>query len=149
MKLLQAIQQSKPFKDAREHVVVNIKYTHSWLVNEQKKHLDCFGITEKQYNILRILKGSDDSLSTADIRDRMIDKMSDVSRIVDRMDSKQLVKKSSRPEDRRKINVTITEQGIALLEKMNKEVIGEFQNMINLDQNEADTLNKLLDKLRS
>lgn len=149
MELLKALKQTKPFSDSREKVIVNVKYTNSWLINKQKEYLDCFGITEKQYNILRILKGSKEAMSTSDIRERMIDKMSDVSRIVDRMELKALIVKSSRSEDKRKINVTITDAGLTLLEKIAKESLGEFKNLINLDSQEIDILNTLLDKLRS
>src|SRR5262249_52908419 len=113
------------------------------------KIFDQFDITQQQFNILRILRGAGTPLSTLQIRQRMLDKMSDTSRIVDRLIKKGLVKKNICKEDRRLVDVIITEKGKKLLEKIdsrNEEMDGIFKNLTATD---AKTLNQLLDKLRN
>ncbi|MEL6843762.1 MAG: helix-turn-helix domain-containing protein, partial [Bacteroidota bacterium] len=86
------IKQKNPFKTAKERAIVNLLFTTSWLIAEQKKTFKPFGITLQQFNVLRILRGQyPDPISTSDIRDRMLDRMSDVSRIVNRLVKKRLV----------------------------------------------------------
>jgi len=102
-----------------------------------------------QYNILRILRGSEVPLSTLQIRERMLDKMSDTSRIVDRLIVKELVAKSTCPTDKRLVDITLTDKGHALVEKLdqlNDQIDGLLKGVT---ENEAKTINEILDKLRS
>jgi DNA-binding MarR family transcriptional regulator len=103
----------------------------------------------QQFNILRILRGAVTPISTLQIRERMIDKMSDTSRIVDRLVVKELVKKNICPSDKRLVDVSITSKGKKLLSKFDDTayINGEFCN--SLSSYEAKELNKLLDKLRA
>ena len=118
-------------------------------MNEQIKQLfDQFDITPQQFNILRILRGAGEPLSTLQIRQRMLDKMSDTSRIVDRLLKKALVKKITCKADRRLVDVTISEKGLKLLEKMDRHETDMDAVFKNLTDAEAKTLNKLLDKVR-
>jgi DNA-binding MarR family transcriptional regulator len=108
------------------------------------------GITHQQYNILRILRGSaPEPLSTLQIRERMLDKMSDTSRIVDRLVTKELVKKETCPSDKRLVDVTITDKGQKLLKKLDTTADKIDDIMSTLSDNEAETLSDLLDKIRS
>jgi DNA-binding MarR family transcriptional regulator len=106
-------------------------------------------ITSQQFNILRILRGAGKPISTLQIRQRMLDKMSDTSRIVDRLVTKGFVKKNVCENDKRLVDVSITDKGKKLLEKLDKSSDEMDAVMSNLTDVEAKTLNKLLDKIRS
>ena len=81
------------FRNKQNKAMVNIMFTHAWMVDHIKNFVKSENITPQQYNILRILRGAGEPLSTLQLRERMLDKMSDTSRIVERMVSKGLVQK--------------------------------------------------------
>ncbi len=142
------INQRK-FRNEFQKASINLIYTYNWANEQAKQFFEQHEITPQQFNILRILRGAGEPLSTLQIRQRMLDKMSDTSRIVDRLIIKALVKKVVCKSDRRLVDVTITEKGLKLLEKMDlhqDELDGIFKN---LSEEEASTLNKLLDKVRN
>src|ERR1700682_5938014 len=115
-------------------------------MNEQKKLIfDQYEITAQQFNILRILRGAGTPLSTLQIRQRMLDKMSDTSRIVDRLIKKELVKKSICKSDRRLVDIVISEKGKKILEKL--DACSEQMDAVfkNLSMPDARKLNQLLD----
>lgn len=149
MSLQKDIHQLRDFRNEYQKAIVNIVFTHNWLTEKMKSYLDKEDITPQQYNILRILRGSSPNpLSTLQIRERMLDKMSDTSRIVDRLVVKDLVKKTSCKSDKRLVDVVITDKGRKLLEKLDLHS-DDMDGMIsNLSETEAKTLNKLLDKAR-
>ncbi|NNE26906.1 MAG: MarR family transcriptional regulator [Saprospiraceae bacterium] len=149
MNLEQEIKQVKPFNSPYQRAGVNILYTHNWLVSKMNVHFEGFKVTRKQYNILRILKGAGKPVSTAYIRERMLDKNSDVSRIVDRMFERGIINKAVCPSDKRLVDVELTESGLKLLEEINKEIEGMDEIFHNLDLEEIELLNTLLDKIRS
>ena len=147
MTLEKDINQTR-FRNEHQKATVNIIYTNNWLMERIARILDASGITSQQYNILRILRGAGQPLSTSQIRQRMLDKMSDSSRIVDRLIIKGMVKKNDCKSDKRLVDIVITAKGLKLLEKIdayNGRVDGI---MMNLSEAEAKTLNKLLDKIR-
>ena len=129
--------------------MINILYTYGWLLERIKNFLAKEDITHQQFNILRILRGtSPKPLSTLQIRERMLDKMSDTSRIVDRLITKGLVKKGTCKSDRRLVDVTITDKGKKMLERLDERQ-DELDNIMgNLTEKEAATLSELLDKIR-
>ena len=143
------IQQAK-FRNPRQKASVNLIYTFAWLKDKTKTIFDAEDITAQQFNILRILRGSfPQPLSTLKIRERMLDKMSDTSRIVDRLINKGLVKKGTCKTDRRLVDVIITDKGKKMLERLDKRQ-DELDNIIgNLSEKEAGILSELLDKIRS
>ncbi|HZE82694.1 MAG TPA: MarR family transcriptional regulator [Puia sp.] len=148
MTLEKDLNQTK-FRNEHQKATVNIIFTNNWLMDRITRIFDEAGITSQQYNILRILRGAGKPLSTLQIRQRMLDKMSDSSRIVDRLVLKGMVKKNISKTDRRLVDVTITAKGLKLLEKIdtyNDQVDGI---MMNLSVAEAKALNQLLDKIRS
>jgi len=148
MSIEKDIHQNK-FRSARHKGMINIMFTYGWILERIKMFLEKEDITHQQYNILRILRGSaPDPLSTLQIRERMIDKMSDTSRIVDRLILKELVKKCTCPKDKRLVDVTITEKGQKLLKNLDAESDHMDQIMNKLTEKESETLNLLLDKLR-
>ena len=149
MKLEDAIKQIKPFGSEYQKASVNILFTHQWLVGKMNAYFEEFNITRKQYNIMRILKGAGQPVSTSYIRERMLEKNSDVSRIVDRMYDREIIKKEVCPSDKRLVDVELTESGRVLLEKINSRIEGLDELFINLNEEEIELLNKLLDKLRS
>jgi DNA-binding MarR family transcriptional regulator len=149
MGIEQDIQQSK-FRNNYHKVTVNLIYTLSWMRERMRHFLEAEDLTEQQFNILRILRGSyPHPLSTLQIRERMLEKMSDTSRIVDRLVMKGLVKKVTCKEDRRLVDVVITDKGRKTLEKMDAHQDELDAILNNLSEKEAGTLSDLLDKLRS
>jgi len=142
------IRQSN-FRNLNQKSMVNLIYTYHWVVEKIKQLLSSEDITLQQYNILRILRGSFPTpLSTLQIRDRMLDKMSDTSRIVDRLVAKGLVRKHTSKTDKRLVDVTITDEGRELLTKLDRHN-DELDNIVtSLSEGEMNTLNNLLDKLR-
>ena len=128
---------------------INLIYTYNWVTERMKAIFDKYDITLQQFNILRILRGAGEPLSTLQIRQRMLDKMSDTSRIVDRMVKKGLTKKVVCKSDKRLVDVTISDKGRKLLEKMD-ECQAEMDGILkNISEDEAKTLNTLLDKIRN
>jgi MarR family transcriptional regulator, 2-MHQ and catechol-resistance regulon repressor len=143
------IRQEK-FRNERHKAMVNVLFTYGWIIERLKIFVSSEDITHQQYNILRILRGSHPTpLSTLQIRDRMIDKMSDTSRLVDRLLSKGLAKKIICKKDRRLVDVNITDKGLKLLEKLDESQDEMDSILSNLTEKESTTLSKLLDKIRS
>lgn len=129
--------------------MVNLIFTHHWLYEKLRSFIEKENITLQQYNILRILRGSNCPLSTQQIRERMLDRMSDTSRLVDRMVLKELVQKHISKNDQRKVDITISAKGKALLKRIDQlnEPIDAI--LSGLSAADAKTLNRLLDKIRS
>ena len=119
MALEQEINQQK-FRNEHQKAAINIIYTYNWISERMNKIFEGEDITPQQFNILRILRGAGTPLSTLQIRQRMLDKMSDTSRIVDRLIKKGLVKKSVSKADRRLVDVTLADKGKNLLEKIDQ-----------------------------
>ena len=148
MRLEEEIFQKK-FINEYHKANVNIVYTYNWLMNYQIQNLKPYGITMQQYNILRILRGQHPNPATIKlIKERMLDKMSDASRLVEKLRVKGLADRNICSHDRRNVDVCITEKGLKLLTEMDK-----FSNQIekkfsNLNEKEIKKLNDLLDKLR-
>lgn len=148
MKLEEAIQQKK-FVHEWQKATINIIYTSNWLAGKIKKNLKKHKLTVQQYNVLRILRGQNPNpITTSVIRERMLDKMSDASRIVDRLAKKDLLVRTTCPTDKRLVDILISQKGLDLLSiiDLEKEQMEFLLN--NLTQEEAETLNMLLDKAR-
>ena len=140
--------RSSRFRNDYHKAIVNIVYTNNWIMERNKEVFERGDITPQQYNILRILRGAKEPLSTLQIRQRMLDKMSDTSRIVDRLLKKDLVKKVVCISDKRLVDVTITPKGLDLLIDLDK-YNDELDNVLSkISQDEVSTLNQLLDKIR-
>lgn len=148
MGIAKDIQQRK-FRNSYQKATVNLIYTMAWMKDKMKPFFDAEEITSQQFNILRILRGSyPEPLSTLQIRERMLEKMSDTSRIVDRLIIKGLVKKVVCKNDRRLVDVVISEKGRKLLERMDGMALEMDKVFYNLTEQEADQLSDMLDKLR-
>lgn len=147
MKIEEAIKQQK-FKSSHQKALINLLYTASWVQGTQQDFFKPYKITAQQFNILRILKGQHPkSISATEIKSRMLDKNSDVSRLLDRLVAKDLISKKTCPNDKRATDVNITEPGLELLKTLDK-----YQNQIDgvlaLSEDEALQLSQLLDKSR-
>jgi len=138
------------FRNAKQKAMINLLYSYGWVIERIKNFLGNEDITHQQCNILRILRGSSpEPMSTLQIRERMLDKMSDTSRIVDRLVAKELVIKCTCPKDKRLVDVTISDKGQKLLKKLDAEADHIDEAMNNLTEKEAEQLSILLDKLRN
>lgn len=142
------IQQAK-FRNSFQKAGINLLFTFGWMKDRMKVIFDAEDITPQQFNILRILRGSHPQpLSTLQIRERMLEKMSDTSRIVDRLITKGLVKKVVCKKDRRLVDVGISDKGRKMLERLDERQ-DEIDNILgNLSEKEANILSELLDKVR-
>ncbi len=137
------------FRNEHQKAAINLIYSYNWMNERMRPFFERVDITNQQFNILRILRGAGQPLSTLQIRQRMLDKMSDTSRIVDRLITKGLVKKVICKSDKRLVDVSITDKGKKLLEKTDKHEPEMDALLGALSEAEAKTLNKLLDKLRN
>lgn len=149
MKIEDEIQQKK-FASVHQKAAVNLIYTFGWLTSRQNEFMKPYDLSMQQFNILRILRGrKSEPASILLIKERMLDKNSDVSRIIDRMVKKGLVDRQTCANDRRQMDVTITEKGLAILGEIDGRD-SEFHSVMNgLSEQEAELLSSLLDKLRS
>jgi DNA-binding MarR family transcriptional regulator len=147
MKIEDEIKQQK-FRSNHQKALLNLLYTASWLQGNQQHFFKPFKITAQQFNILRILKGQHPSaISATEIKARMLDKNSDVSRLLDRLVGKNLISKTTCPKDKRATDVTIAEAGLALLETLDAYQ-DEIDGILSLTDAEALQLSDLLDKSR-
>jgi DNA-binding MarR family transcriptional regulator len=148
MKLEEEIKQ-KAFKSPYQKLAVNLLYTSNWLSSHYGHFFKDVGLSTQQYNVLRILRGQyPKPCSLKLIKERMLDRMSDASRIVDKLVAKNYVHREECPSDRRSVNLLISDEGLALLERLDfvdeatREIFG------NLQPGQVEQLNELLDDLR-
>ena len=148
MKLEEAIKSNK-FKNEVHKAGLNILYTAWWLKTIISKELKEYGLTHEQYNVLRILKGKyPEQMCVKDIAYRMIEKSSNVPRIIDRLELKKFVKRSASQNDKRETAIVLTPAGINILEIATTKVNKVFESLVVMDESSANTLNKLLEKIR-
>ena len=140
--------QSK-FDDNYHRATVNIVFTYNWLAYTMRGQLEKYNITQQQYNVLRILRGQVPNPATVNLlKDRMLDKMSDASRIVDRLVQKNLVTRCTNNKDRRAVDIRISDEGLAILAKLDVELKTSDVIKGNITEDEAAQLSALLDKMR-
>lgn len=148
MELEKEIQSSK-FEDNYHKAVVNISYTYSWLSTILRERLEKHQITHQQFNILRILRGQFPNPATVNLlKERMIDKMCDASRIVDRLVQKELVTRCTNSKDRRAVDIRISKKGLKVLSQIDCQLKMSDLLSHNITEEEAQVLCTLLDKLR-
>lgn len=150
MRIEDAIKQTKPFSSEFQKAIVNLVYTASWWNQVATRMLRPFGISQEQYNILRILRGMTGCPATIKtLTERMLDNNSNASRLVEKLKQKGLVDRLECPVDRRRVDITITEKGLKLLDETQSLMEGSVRkNFENLSEEEARQLNELLDKMR-
>ena len=149
MKIEDAIKQTKGFKNLCEKVVVNVQYTSSWLNQKNSDIFSPYDLSIQQYNILRIIRGQKGkSVTVKFLIDRMLDKSSNASRLVDKLFAKKYLTREQCDSDRRRVDIFITELGLNTLKKIDTLNEVELKKHINLTDKEANQLSDLLDKLR-
>ncbi|MFY0606893.1 MAG: MarR family transcriptional regulator [Cyclobacteriaceae bacterium] len=149
MGISEDIKQSK-FKNEFSKALINIIYTNNWLCDKQVKFFKPHDLTTPQYNVLRILRGQSPEPATINLLiDRMLDKSSNASRIVDKLESKGLVERRQCKNDRRAVDVVISQQGLDLLTSIDEELQTWESSIDKLSESECQQLNELLDKLRA
>lgn len=137
------------FENNHQKVIVNLIYTYGWITNLLRQRLNKHKITLQQYNILRILRGQYPKAATVNLlKERMLDKMSDASRIVERLVQKELVNRCINNKDRRAVDILISPKGLAILKKLDIEMSSKDILEENLSNSDAKILSSLLDKLR-
>jgi DNA-binding MarR family transcriptional regulator len=148
MKIEEEIKQTK-FRNPHHKALLNLFYTAGWLEGKNRDFFKDFGITPQQFNILRILRGQlPNKISGAEIKTRMLDKNSDVSRLLDRLIAKKLAAKTQCPNDKRAADIAITEKGLHLLKQLDEKMDQTDSKVISLTAGEAVKLSNLLDKCR-
>jgi DNA-binding MarR family transcriptional regulator len=148
MRLEDEIQQLH-FTSLGEKTGVNMIFTYNWYVEKLNRLFKDKDLTMQQFNILRILRGHYPTpASIKTIRERMLDKMPDVSRLVDKLCEKELVTRHECPLDRRNVDILITQRGKCMLEILDKEMQALKQLFQHMTEEELLTLNRLLDKAR-
>ena len=134
------------FDNNKVKALINILYTASWITNIQNAFFKPFGISPQQYNILRILNGAKEPLKVQVIKERMIDRSPNATRLMDKLCAKQLIERIPCPGDRRVVHINITAKGKQLLEDISDNLNDDI--LKNITENEAIQLSDLLDKLR-
>ena len=149
MRIEDEIVQEK-FLNENHKTLVNLIYTHSYLINKMDSFFKHQGITRQQFNVLRILRGQHPkSANLGLIKERMLDKMSDASRIVERLRVKRLVTRRQSKTDRREVEIMISAKGLQMLEVTDVEIQEIYKLFDRLSHDELEQLNNLLDKLRN
>ncbi len=134
------------FPNERVKALINIKYTANWLNTMGNEFLKTSKISNQQYNILRILKGANEAVTVNMVKDRMIEKSPNATRLMDKLCDKGLIERTRCENDRRVVYVKISEKGMKLLDKINVDELGKPMNAIS--EEEAKILNAILDKIR-
>lgn len=148
MKLEQEIVSNK-FDSSYHKSAVNIIYTYNWLTNKFRQRLNVYDITLQQYNVLRILRGQFPNPATVNLlKERMLDKMCDASRIVDRLVQKELVTRHTNDKDRRAVDIMISQKGLDLLLLLDDKMTAADFIKDHFTEEEAAQLSDLLDKFR-
>lgn len=148
MKIDDEIQTTK-FEDNYHKLTINLNYTYGWMANLSRAQFEKYNLTVQQFNILRILRGQYPNPATVNLlKERMVDKMSDASRIVDRLIQKGMVSRCTNKADRRAVDVRINDAGLDVLSKMDIEFKAKDLLSNNLTEAEAALLSDLLDKMR-
>ena len=148
MSLEKEIKQEK-FQTEFEKAAVNILFTAGWLHNINSSRLKPHSITPEQYNVLRILRGSHPkALMLADVTCRMIDKNSNATRLVEKLRQKGLLKREICENNRRQVDISITDKGLSSLKKIDSEAEAWLETLKSITRTDALELNRILDKLR-
>ena len=136
------------FKSPQQKAIVNLRYTSNWILKKQNTYMSKYDISIAQFNVLRILRGANDTISVNTVKQRMIEKSPNTTRLMDKLIEKDLILRDRDENDKRIINVKITNAGLELLAKIDVEFDQELTMLDVLSDEEANTLSDLLDKLR-
>jgi MarR family 2-MHQ and catechol resistance regulon transcriptional repressor len=134
------------FENSRVKALLNIIYTANWITSCQNEFFKDFGISPQQYNILRILKGAEGALNVQTIKDRMLERSPNATRLMDKLCAINYIERLPSEDDRRVVKIVITKEGLDLLESIPKHLNKDL--LKNLNNQEAEQLSHLLDKMR-
>jgi DNA-binding MarR family transcriptional regulator len=134
------------FPNNKVKALLNIIYTGNWVSSHQNAFFKPYGISPQQYNILRILKGAGEAIKVQTIKERMIERAPNATRLMDKLSDKELIERIPCPDDRRVVHIQITNKGLNLLINISKNFKDDL--LKNLTENEAEQLSNLLDKIR-
>ena len=134
------------FKDSKLKAFINIKYTANWITSKENEFFRPYGISPQQYNILRILRGANEPTKVQVIKDRMVERAPNATRLMDKLCDKNLIERVRCEHDRRVVYINISKQGLTLLKEI--DTVIDFDFMENLTEEEAEQLSSLLDKIR-
>ena len=134
------------FRSSRVKALINIKYTFNWLNSKENEFFKPYGISPQQYNILRILRGAKDKIKVQIVKDRMVERAPNATRLMDKLCDKNLIERERCEHDRWVVFVKITQSGLDLLSTIDENEKVSF--LENLTDEEAITLSNLLDKIR-
>lgn len=134
------------FENSRVKALLNIIYTANWITSCQNEFFKDFGISPQQYNILRILNGAGEALNVQTIKDRMLERSPNATRLMDKLCAKDYIERLPSEDDRRVVKITITKQGKGLLKSIPENL--DTNLLKNLNEEEAEQLSNLLDKMR-
>lgn len=146
MKIEEVIKSK--FTSSQQKAIINVRHTSNWISNIQNTYMNQFDISMAQFNILRILRGAKEALNVNTIKERMIEKSPNTTRLMDKLIEKKLIERVRCESDRRVVYVTISDAGLELLAKIDIDFQQVFLFSNNLNEHEAETLSSLLDKLR-
>jgi DNA-binding MarR family transcriptional regulator len=147
---IEEVIKIKKFRNEFEKLVINLSYTASWIRSQQIQFFRKYDLSPEQYNVLRILRGQYPKQSSVNlVQQRMIEKMSNASRLIDKLVKKDLVERKECPDDRRQADVKITQHGLGLLEKIDSGIEHLNKQMFQCDENEARKINDILNKIRT
>lgn len=146
---IEKVIKIKKFRNEFEKLVINITYTANWIRSQHIQFFKEYDLSPEQYNVLRILRGQYPAQSSVNlVQDRMMEKMSNASRLIDKLVKKELVDRKECPADRRQVDVRITKNGLNLLNKIDPEIDQLNSRMFNCDQMEANRINDSLNMIR-
>ena len=134
------------FPNNKVKALLNIIYTANWISAKQNTFFKPFGISPQQFNVLRILRGAGEPLKVQTIKERMLERAPNATRLMDKLCDKNLIERIACPEDRRVVHIQITNNGLDLLKVIAKDMKDDY--IQNLTENEAAQLSDLLDKIR-
>ena len=134
------------FPNSKVKALLNIIYTANWISSHQNAFFKPFGISPQQFNILRILRGAGEAIKVQTIKERMLERAPNATRLMDKLCDKQFIERLPCPEDRRVVHIQITNKGLDLIDVISKEFKEDL--LENLTEKEADQLSNLLDKIR-
>ena len=134
------------FPNNRVKAMLNIVYTANWISSQQNQLFKPYDISPQQYNVLRILKGAKKALKVQTIKERMIERSPNATRLMDKLCAKELIEREHSPDDRRVVFISITKKGLDLVNDISKNIKSNL--LENISEDEARQLSDLLDKIR-
>jgi DNA-binding MarR family transcriptional regulator len=144
------IRQNKPFRSRQQEALLGLLRTAALIKRSDARLIEQYGVSPEQYNVLRILRGAGpEGLPTLEIVERMIEPSPAITRLLDKLESKSLVRRVRCPKDRRQVLCTITPSGLELLARLDEPVDQAAKDTIKLGRNDLDQLIHLLDRVRA